>query len=126
MLLKKGKTYTPGRALADGTVRSTISHAFVNGAWNGMPAHSGNTGNNNRFNKRAGGKKSASSSAKETAKNTAATKGNTKATKGNTKAKKKEAEVIDWVEVRLERLGRATDNVAKTITDFVSKVFKKT
>ena len=124
MLLKKGKTYTPGRALADGTVRSTISHAFVNGAWNGMPAH-GNTGDSTGFNKRAGGK-GTSSSTKATANNTKATNANTKATNKNSSSKKKEAEVIDWVEVRLERLGRATDNVAKTITDFVSKIFKKT
>ena len=78
---------------------------------------------------RSGGSSASTASTKAstqaTVANTKATTSNTSSKKKNTKASEKEAKTYDWVEVRLERLGRATENVAKTITDFVSKIFKK-
>lgn len=116
-LLEHGKTFGKGR------IKGGISSLATGTAWNGMPSHV--DGGSGGFTGLQGGV-ATSSSTKATKAQTKAVKDNTKATKGNSKSKQKEAEVIDWVEVRLERLGRATDNVAKTITDFVSKVFKKT
>ena len=52
-------------------------------------------------------------------------KGSGSKKKGASKSDKDTTEIFDWVETRLEMLKTKTQNIAKAITDTVSKAFKK-
>lgn len=129
-IIKHGKTTSFGKSYVNGTVSGS---AYVSGAKVSPSKFKGGISSSN-----SSKSKSKSSSTSATKKNTSATKSNTSAKKKNTKQTKKNTKKasalekyltkvgkwFDFIDIKLNRLSRATDMIANSITDFVSSTTK--
>lgn len=110
-LMEHGKASGHARALASGTLGDGyVSSAYSSGS--GYGAFQGGAAN------------SSSSSKSPTKSNTTATKQNTSAVNTNTKAVKQSSQAFDWIRVALDRAKSKVEEIAATITDFVSSAYK--
>ena len=116
-LLKNGNIPGHARAYASGTVGDIdLSSAFaggMHGKFQGGAA--GVKLNSSDSSKSSGGGNSDSGT----------TKANTEAVKDNTSKVKHSTETFDWVARALKKFKNATEEIADSITDYVSSAFKK-
>lgn len=108
-LLERGFINSRGLAKASGTamVRGGISAQQANIA-SGKTTYKGSTPTKTNTTKT----------------NTTATKQNTSAVNTNTKAVKQSSQAFDWIRVALDRAKSKVEEIAATITDFVSSAYK--
>ena len=108
-LLERGFVNSRGLAKASGTamVRGGISAQQANIA-SGKTTYKGSTPTKTNTTKT----------------NTTATKQNTSAVNTNTKAVKQSSQAFDWIRVALDRAKSKVEEIAATITDFVSSAYK--
>lgn len=113
--LFSGKDAGHARAYADGTVGQWFANAYDSGTGGTRRPSSGVKTHT------LSGK---SSSKQQTTSSTTETKQNTSAVNTNTKAVKQSSQAFDWIRVALDRAKSKVEEIAATITDFVSSAYK--
>ena len=123
-LLKYGKINGHARAYAAGSLETSAPQSLYNAyaAGGGFGSFKGGlSGKSTSFSSSASSNRAAASAQKA---NTEATQANTEATEENAEAAEESISVYDWVERKLQYFSQKVQEIADTITDWVSPLTK--
>lgn len=122
-LLEHGKIAGHARAYASGSLETNAPQSLYSAfAAGGGSFTFRNTSNSSSSNSSSTSSNKAAASAQKA--NTAATNANTKATEENAEAAEESISVYDWVERKLQYFSQKVQEIADTITDWVSPLTK--
>ena len=122
-LLEHGKIAGHARAYASGSLETNASQSLYSAfAAGGGSFTFRNTSNSSSSNSSSTSSNRAATSAQKA--NTEATQANTKATEENAEAAEESISVYDWVERKLQYFSQKVQEIADTITDWVSPLTK--
>ena len=122
-LLKYGKINGHARAYAAGSLETSAPQSLYNAyaAGGGFGSFKGGLSDKSTSSSSTSSNKAAASAQKA---NTEATQANTKATEENAEAAEESISVYDWVERKLQYFSQKVQEIADTITDWVSPLTK--
>ena len=123
-LLKYGKIAGHARAYAAGSLETGAPQSLYNAyaAGGGFGSFKGGLSGKSTSSSSSTSSNRAAASAQKA--NTAATNANTKATEENAEAAKDSTSVLDWVQNRLQYFSQKVQEIADTITDWISPAQK--
>lgn len=123
-LLKYGKIAGHARAYAAGSLETNAPQSLYSAYAGGGFSFSFQGGLSGRNTSSSSNSSSTSSNTSAQKANTAATNANTKATEENAEAAKDSTSVLDWVQNRLQYFSQKVQEIADTITDWISPAQK--